>query len=101
MKNVLTTLAAVAFALTISPAYACGGGTCEPPKPPKKAIVAVATDECGGGCGGGTCEPPKPEKVLVSCGGGTCEPPKPEKVLVSCGGGTCEPPKPPKKAFIA
>jgi hypothetical protein len=85
VKNVLTTLAAVAFALTISPAYACGGGTCEPPKPPKKAVVAVATDDCGGGCGGGTCEPPKPS----------------EKVLVSCGGGTCEPPKPPKKAFIA
>jgi hypothetical protein len=31
----------------------CGGGSCELPKPPKKARVA---------CGGGTCEPSKPPK---------------------------------------
>lgn len=88
MKNVLTMLAAAAFALSISPAYACGGGTCEPPKPPKKALVAVVTTDCD--CGGGTCEPPKPPKKALVAEGSHCG-----------GGGTCEPPKPPKKAFLA
>jgi hypothetical protein len=80
MKNVMTLLATAAFALAVSPAYACGGGSCEPPKPPKKALMAIVDD-----CGGGSCELPKP----------------PKKALVACGGGTCEPPKPPKKAYTA
>jgi hypothetical protein len=87
LKNIVTTLATVAFALSISPAYACGGGSCEPPKPPKKVLVSVVITDCD--CGGGTCEPPKPPKKALIADGS------------HCGGGTCEPPKPPKKAYQA